>query len=469
MKSTFNVYFYIKKDKQKSNGTYPVFARITIDGIANRFNTKVDVLLSTWNPTAQKCVGRSNELLKSNRLLDEIKSSLYTIYHNLLRQDGYVTSEKLKNEFLGHSENYCSLLKLFDKHNDDLKLLIGISKTKATYQKYDVTRRHIANFIYNKYHLTDIAIKDINHLFLTDFELYLRVVVGCGTNTTAKFMQFLKRIVIIARNNGLLFSDPFANYKIRIAPVDRGYLTEEELKIIMSKSLSIERLDHVRDLFVFSCFCGLAYGDMAALKKENIIKRSDDKLWIVTKRMKTNTNVNVPLLEVPLEILNKYKDLLPNQKILPVISNQKLNSYLKELADICGIKKNLTFHLARHTFATTTTLSMGVPIETVSKMLGHTKILTTQIYARITDTKIDNDMTILADKLSKMHYFKNDNEGHEIDHRYECLTIDEKMSLFNLPTTLFSDSEREKRVNSLWYRFSEIEKVTLWKNKFGEC
>ena len=239
----------------------------------------------------------------------------------------------------------------------------------------------------------------ISPMFITDFELYLRTACKCGYNTTAKFMQFFKRIIIIARNNGILVGDPFASYKIRLEKVDRGYLTEDEIKIILKKKMVSERLEHVRDLFVFSCFCGLAYSDVANLRQENIQKSFDGNLWIITKRQKTNTDVNVPLLDIPKMILKKYKGKLPDGKILPVISNQKLNAYLKEIADICGIKKNLTFHLARHTFATTTTLSKGVPIETVSKMLGHTNIETTQIYARITNSKIGSDMQGLDKKF----------------------------------------------------------------------
>jgi integrase len=399
MRSTFSVYFFAKKDKQKANGNYPIFVRITVDSVASRFNSKIDVPPTAWNATAERAVGRSAEILKANRLLDDIKASLNTIYHDMQRRDNYVTAEKVKNEFLGHSENHDTILNLFEKHNDDVKQLVGISKTQATYQKYEVTRRHLAAFIQRKYNLSDISIKEITPMFITDFELYLRTVGKCGANTTAKFMQFFKRIIIIARNNGMIVGDPFANYKIRLERVDRGYLSEDELKIIMKKKLVSERLENVRDLFMFSAFCGLAYSDMAALTQDNIRTSFDGKLWIITKRKKTNTPVNVPLLDIPKMILKKYEGKLPNGKILPVISNQKLNAYLKEIADVCGIKKNLTFHLARHTFSTTVTLAKGVPIETVSKMLGHTNIETTQIYARITNSKIGNDMEGLSEKF----------------------------------------------------------------------
>ena len=399
MKSTFSVLFFVKKDKQKINGSYPIFVRITVDGVASRFNSKLDVQPKVWDGKAGKAAGRSAEATRINRLLDDINASLNTIYHELQRRDNYVTAEKVKNEFLGHSENHDTILNLFQKHNDDVKQLVGISKTIATYRKYEVTRRHLAEFIQSKYNLSDISIKEITPMFITDFELYLRTTCKCGFNTTAKFMQFFKRIILIARNNGILIGDPFASYKIRLEKVDRGYLSEDEIKIILKKKMVSERLEQVRDVFILSCFSGLAYVDVANLKEDNIRKSFDGNLWIITKRQKTNTDVNVPLLDIPKMILEKYKGKLPDGKVLPIISNQKLNAYLKEIADVCGIKKNLTFHCLRHTFATTTTLAKGVPIETVSKMLGHTNIETTQIYARITNNKISNDMQGLDKKF----------------------------------------------------------------------
>ena len=397
MKSTFRVLFYLKKGSEKKNGEVMIMARITIDGKLCQFSTKQSILPNNWSVASGKAKGK--DAGKINALLDDIRSALNTIYHEMQRRDNYVTAEKVKNEFLGHTEKHETILSLFQKHNDNMKQLVGISRTIATYRKYEVTRRHLADFIHDKYNLSDIPIREITPMFITDFELYLRTACKCGYNTAAKFLLFLKSIIIVARNNGILTKDPFANYKIQMKKVDRGYLTEDEIKIILKKKMVSERLEHVRDLFIFSCFTGLAYSDVANLREENIRKSFDGKLWIMTKRQKTNTDVNVPLLDIPKMILKKYKGKLPNGKILPVISNQKLNAYLKEIADICGIKKNLTFHLARHTFATTTTLAKGVPIETVSKMLGHTNIETTQIYARITNSKISNDMQGLDRKF----------------------------------------------------------------------
>lgn len=397
MKSTFKVLFYLKKGSEKKNGEVPVMARITIDGKQCQFSTKQSVNPVNWNMAAGKAKGK--DAGRINALLDDVRSSLNTIYHEMQRRDNYVTAEKVRNEFLGHGDCQETLLELFAQHNQQVKEAVGVTKTLATYQKYEVTRKHLAGFIEKEYKLSDISLRELKPKFVTDFELYLRTVCRCSYNTTAKFMQFFKRIIIIAKSNGLLHIDPFAEYKIHLEKVDRGYLTEDEITAILKKKMVSERLEQVRDVFIFSCFTGLAYIDVANLREEHIQKFFDGNYWIITKRQKTNTDVNVPLLDIPKMILKKYKGKLPNGKVLPVISNQKLNAYLKEIADVCGIKKNLTFHLARHTFATTTTLTKGVPIETVSKMLGHTNIETTQIYARITNNKVGCDMQGLDGKF----------------------------------------------------------------------
>jgi len=399
MKSTFKVLFYLKRNAIRKDGRMPIITRVTVDGIIAQFNTKLEIQPNNWSVKMSKVIGQSSDSKQQNAQLNEIKASLHSIYHELQRKDNYVTAEKVKNEFLGISENHETLLELFQKHNEDVLKLIGISKSAATYQKYEVTRKHLQKFLQLKYQLTDISLKEIKHMFLCDFEVYLMTTANCIANTAAKFMQLLKCIIIIARNNGLIVIDPFANYKIHMTKVDRGYLTQEDVEKILKKELVIKRLELVRDIFVFSCFTGLAYIDVKNLTDKNLRTSFDGNLWIMTKRQKTKVESNILLLDVPKMILDKYKGKSPNNQLLPILSNQKMNSYLKEIGDVCEIDKELTFHLARHTFATTITLAKGVPIETVSKMLGHTNIKTTQIYARITDSKISNDMQALAGKL----------------------------------------------------------------------
>ena len=393
MKSTFKVLFYLKKGSEKKNGEVMIMARITIDGKLCQFSTKQSILPENWNMAAGKAKGK--DAGRINALLEDIKASLNNIYHEQQRRDNYVTAEKVKNEFLGHSEKHETILDLFKKHNDDVKQLVGISKTIATYRKYEVTRRHLAEFIQSKYNISDIAINEITPMFITDFELYLRTTCKCSYNTTAKFMQFFKRIILIARNNGILIGDPFANYKIRLEKVDRGYLTEDEIKIILKKKMVSERLENVRDLFIFSCFTGLAFSDIHGLRKEHIVEDSNGVRWIRKGRQKTKIMCNIPLMEVPLKILEKYSTNEYCRKhgvLFPVLCNQKMNACLKELADICGIKKTLTTHVARHTFATFA-LANGVSIESVAKMLGHTNVQMTRHYARVLDRTVIREMS----------------------------------------------------------------------------
>lgn len=401
MRSTFRVLFFLKRDKQKANGNMPIFCRITIDKQEARFGIKKDVHPSMWDVNAGKATGRTSEAVEINSIIEQTRTALFNVYNEIQLSEALVTAEKVKNHFLGGATKDHTLLKQFLRHNEDVEKLIGISKSKATYQKYEVTRKHLTDFIKQKYNLSDISFKEINHLFLTDFEVYLLTTCGCNPNTTAKFMQFFKRIVIIAKNNGWIKADPFTNYKIRLKKVDRGYLLQNEVEAIMSKHFPTKRLEQVRDIFVFSCFCGLAYIDVKKLRKEDIRTSFDENLWIMGKREKTDVSFSIPLLDIPKKILEKYEGTLPDNRILPVPSNQKMNAYLKEIGALCGIDKDLSFHLARHTFATLT-LSKGVSIESVSKMLGHTNIKTTQIYARITDSKISHDMNAFAGKVKSM-------------------------------------------------------------------
>ncbi|MDR0683377.1 MAG: site-specific integrase [Dysgonamonadaceae bacterium] len=348
MRSTFRVLFYLKRDKQKANGNMPIFCRITIDKQEARFGIKKDIHPDMWDVKVGKATGRTNEAVEINELIEKTRSALFNVYNEVQLSDINVTAEKVKNHFLGGSSKDHYLLEQFKRHNEDIEKLIGINKSKVTFQKYEVTRKHLTNFIKKKYKLSDISFKEINHLFLTDFEVFLLTTCGCNPNTTAKFMQFFKRIVIRAKNNGWIKADPFANYTIRIKKVDRFFLLQHEVEMIMAKTFPTKRLEQVRDIFVFSCFCGLAYIDVKNLRKDNIRMLFDENMWIVGKREKTGVSFNIPLLEIPLRIIKKYERTLPDNRILPVPSNQKINAYLKEIGALCGIDKDLTFYVARH-------------------------------------------------------------------------------------------------------------------------
>lgn len=405
--STFKVLFYLRVNYLNKSGKAGIMIRVTVNGELSQFSSKLDIEPDRWDVKNGRAKGNNIESKRLNELLENIRTAINNHYHEIEHRESFVNAEKVRNAFLGVDTRQQTLLELFRKHNDDVKKLIGISKSDATWQKYDRTRRHLQDFMQSKYRVSDIALKEIGHMFITDFEMYLRTTCACNENTSAKFIQSFRRIIIIAKNNGWITGDPFSNYVIRLKRVDRGYLTEQEIEKIMTKEFVSQRLDSVRDIFIFSCFCGLAYIDVKNLTDNNIETGFDGKPWIMTKRQKTDTKVTVPLLKIPMQIIDKYKGINKSNYLLPVLSNQKMNSYLKEIGDLCGINKNLTFHLARHTFSTTVTLAKGVPIETVSKMLGHTNIQTTQIYARITNSKISNDMKELAGKLGDIEKIAN--------------------------------------------------------------
>ena len=308
MRSTFRILFYVKKDKKKADGTYPIMCRITIDGEPSRFNTKANVNPDIWDAKAGIAIGKSNEAVEVNALLNTIKTSIHNVYHELQTKENNVNAERVKNIFLGTEVKHQTVLELFQRHNDDVKKLVGISKSKETFQKYEVARKRMADFIKEYYNVSDISLKEVNHMFLHNFEIYLMTSCNCKQNTTAKFLQRFRTIIIMAKNNGWIHIDPFANFKIRFKKTDRGYLTQQEINIIMCKKFSSERLERVRDIFIFSCFTGLAYIDVKNLRQSNIRTSFDDGLWVMGKREKTGVNYNVPLLDVPKQIIAKYAD-----------------------------------------------------------------------------------------------------------------------------------------------------------------
>jgi len=348
MRSTFRVLFFLKRDKQKANGNIPLFCRITVDGKEVRFGMKADVNPKYWDAKMGKASGRTNEAVDINTLIDNTKSAIYKVYRELQEKENNVTAEKVKNVFLGININHQNLIEFFDQHNADIKKLINVSLSESTYDKYRITRNHLSDFIKEWYNLSEISLKEINHKFICDFEIFMLTSRGCAANTTAKYIQLFKHIIIIAMKNGWIYKDPFADYNIQIKKVDRGYLTQEEIEIIMNYKSSTKRLERVRDIFIFCCFCGLSYIDVKNLQEDNIRTSFDGGLWIMGKRGKTKISYNIPLLEIPEMILKKYKDTLPDNRLLPVINNQNTNAYLKEIGALCGIKKNLTFHLRRH-------------------------------------------------------------------------------------------------------------------------
>ena len=402
MKAIFRAVFYLRSNYVNKEGKTPVMLRIYLNNERLSIgSTGIAVQQSQWDREKERLKGRTTEALSTNLELDNIQSGLQTIFKKVEMTDE-VSLERIKSEYLCKKEDVDTLMSLFNKHNSDIARQVGVSVEAATLQKYNVCKKHFSNFLRDKYGRSDIRLSELGYIVIHDFDIYLRTVVGQNPNTATRMMKTFKTITILGRKLGVLHHDPFLNIRFHMEPVNRGFLTDEEILKIANKDFGIGRLELVRDMFVFSCFTGLAYIDVYNLAPENIVTLNG-KQWIMTKRQKTSVETNVLLLDIPKSIIAKYSGkTYRDGKLFPMLTNQKLNSYLKEIADICGIKKNLTFHLARHTFATMS-LSKGVPIESVSKMLGHTNIKTTQIYARITNKKIEHDMDELADKLGSFN------------------------------------------------------------------
>lgn len=397
MRMIFKVSYYVRSNYENKQGKSPLMIRIFLNGeMLNLGSSGLNIDKKLWNNSTSRMKGRTVEALNVNAQLDKISISLQDIFKQY-KDDPDLSLDKIKSVYLGKDRPKITFLEFYDKYLEDVKFMIGAGKTKATYDKYSATKKHFMKFLELKYGRKDIRPKELTHVMVHDFDIYLRTTGGLKSNSATKTLKFFKTIVIFAQKCGVMTHDPFLNHHFHLEHVDRGFLTDEEIQLIMKKEFPTQRLEQVRDVFIFSCFCGLAYIDVANLKEDNIVEL-DGKKWIMTKRQKTNIPSNILLLDIPLRIIDKYKGKTKGGKLLPILSNQKMNSYLKEIADVCGIKKTLTYHVARHTFATMT-LSKGVPIESVSKMLGHTNIKTTQIYARITNKKIEEDMTKLAEKL----------------------------------------------------------------------
>ena len=402
MKSIFRVVFYLRSNYVNKEGKTSVMLRIYLNNERLSLgSTGISVKSSQWDKEKERIKGRTTEALNTNLQLDNIASGLQSIFRRIEMSD-VVSLERIKSEFLGKKGEIDTLMQLFEKHNGDVAKQVGVSVGKATLQKYNVCKRHFSEFLEKQYKRSDLKLTELTYVVIREFDLYLRTEVGQNPNTATKTMKTFKTITLLGQKMGVLLHDPFMNHRFHIEPVNRGFLTDEEILLIANKDLGISRLELVRDIFIFSCFTGLAYIDVSNLTPDHIVTLGD-KQWIMTQRQKTSVETNVLLLDIPKSIIAKYSHkTYRNGKLFPILTNQKTNAYLKEIADLCGVKKNLTFHLARHTFATMS-LSKGVPMESVSKMLGHTNIKTTQIYARITNKKIEHDMEQLAGKLDKFN------------------------------------------------------------------
>jgi site-specific recombinase XerD len=394
-----HILYSLPKGKINKKGETPIYCRITINGERVTFSTQRYIAPKKWDAVNQKVINRYDESKTINPHLNLLTNKIYEAHFKLESSGDKVTALALKHLVLGEKhKNSKSLFDVFEEHNKKMSSLINLEYAVGTAKRYETTLKHLQDFVKWKYKQTDFKIRNVNHEFVHELDYYMRSVRKCSNNTTVKYVKNFRKIIKLALANSWMDKDPFANYVMKIKKVDRGYLTLQELTTIMQKNFTVKRLEQVRDVFVFQCYTGLAYCDTFKLTHANIIKDDNGVLWIKAKRIKTDTPINVPVLPIAAELISKYATE-DTGKLLPVLSNQKMNAYLKEIADLCNIEKRLSCHLARHTFATTVTLANGISLESVSKMLGHTNLVTTKIYARMLDSRVLSEMQMLSSKL----------------------------------------------------------------------
>ena len=396
------ILFWLYKSRVNSKGTSPVKMRITINTQRIDFSTFIEVPKDKWDQQDQRVRGMDELAIQYNNTLSALRSLAWDCYNQKLRSKQPLTVEIIKAEILGRDKPNYTLLDAIDFQIANLSARVGNDVSINTVKKYKTIKLKVVNFLQNKLRRNDYYLIELSNKFIFDFDTYLRTEGKLSHNAVAKNMQQLRRVITVAIQNEWLPKDPFPNYHITPKETDRGFLSMEEVELISSAVL-VERLDRVRDVFLFCCYTGLAYADVSKLNKYHLFKGEDGHTWIKISRTKTNTQALIPVIPQALSVLNKYNHQLSNSNselLLPIISNQNLNKYLKEIGEITGIKKRLTMHLGRHTFATTITLNKGVDIVSVSKMLGHKNLKVTQVYAKTSMLKISDDMK---------RFFRNEN------------------------------------------------------------
>ena len=387
------------KGKPNKSGRVPILMQLTIGQQTCHISTKQNILPEKWGDG--KPIGHTREDQAITAVLEEIRTKAYNKFLQLQGQNINVTPERLKQALLGKDQvQPRGYVEIFDQWLVEYSKMVGITTSKRTLDKYILVRNRLQDYIASQLGIKDISLEEVTPKFLSNFDNYLRVEYNMANNHAMKIRQKLRTIYKVAIDNGWVSKNPFSTVKIHFDPVERDVLTKSELTALIQTDMIFDRLEKMRDVFVFACFTGLAHCDVAGLTKENIITDESGQVWLKTHRQKTSEVVDIPLLEIPQLIIKKYQGMKElNGKLLPTLTNSCSNLYLKEVAVRCGINKTLTFHMARHTFATTVTLSNGVPIESVAKMLGHRNIRTTQIYAKVIKDKLAEDMNNLATRI----------------------------------------------------------------------
>jgi site-specific recombinase XerD len=409
MENTFNqsfsILFWLNKNRPNASGEFPIYMRVTVAGKRVEISLQRFINAINWDQAGQRVRNKAEGSAVINSFLDLSKGKIQSIYNQLLSQNMPITATVIKQRYAGKQDKptYKTLCAAFDYHNLKMAETVKIGKiSPKTLLKYQITKGKVIAFMQDSYGVSDKPLPDLRLSFITEFEHYLITKGALQTNTAHKYIKNVKKVMNMAVGLDWIPSNRFSQFKCSCVSPDRQVLTQAELDQIMAKPISIPRIEQVRDVFIFCCYTGFAYADVYKFDFSSVTRGLDGELWLCTNRQKSGVRESVPLLQIPLQIIEKYRNnkyCVTHNKLLPVNSNQRYNSYLKELADICGIQKHLTTHIARHTFATTITLANGVPIESVSSMLGHRNIRTTQIYAKVVEKKVSDDMKALKEKL----------------------------------------------------------------------
>ena len=396
VRSSFSILFFIRESKARKSGKAPIELMITVNGERCPLSTGKQVPIDKWDKTKQQVKGKDEEAQSLNNYLKAIKAKLYQKEAELLDRGFIITAELLRDAYFDKVESLKekSLFEVFAEHNKEQEKLVGNGVSKATYWISVYTVRLLKEFVQQKYKREDLYLRELNLNFIQSFHTFLRIDKGMAQNSSTKHLKLLKKIINLAVANSYMTTNPFITYKIEREPVEIDFLDEEELRKIINFDTPLPRLERAKDMFLFGCFTGLSYIDIKTLAPEHFEKDNTGRIWIKKRRVKTGVLSRIPLLPIAKLILDKYKG---GEKLLPIQDPADINKYLKDIAILCDIKKRITFHTSRHTFASTVTLANNISLEVVSKMLGHTNTRMTNHYAKLIDKCIGEQMDKLMD------------------------------------------------------------------------
>ena len=398
MRSTFNILFYLNTSKRKKSGLCPVMGRITVDGGISHFSLKEDLHPDNWDPKNGRAKGKSRSQIALNRKIEQTDQTIRNIYARTVETTGYITAEQIKNELSGTTAKATNLLELYREHNVEYQKRTGIDRNERTYHNYENSCNHLSRFIFSKYGVKDYPLKQLDKSFIENYDLYLRTDARLCTNSMIKPIKHLKKIISRAINQRIILRDPFSEYFPDKQKSKYQHISKEELERIMTTQILSKSVGFVRDMFVFSCFTGLAYADLRQFSEKHLHKLPDGTVWIKISRLKTDIECNIRLLEIPKAIIEKYRQERDGERFFKIQNSAAVSRNMRKIEKLCGIC-HLHFHMARHTFATLICLTNGVSMESLSKMMGHSTMRSTQIYAEITSQKVGEDMKKLAKRI----------------------------------------------------------------------